>query len=94
MAATEASFFEFQKRGATYTGCLLATNDDEIGKTRPRPFGLRRKSGHTLFSPSTLGPPKPSGSAVSDRNFARNAVHLSSVNRPQVPIASYSRPLG
>ena len=48
----------------------------------PRPFGLRRKSGHTSFSPSTVGPPQPSGSASSGRIFARNAIHSSSVNRP------------
>jgi hypothetical protein len=29
----------------------------------PQPSGLRRKSGHTLFSPLTLEPPKPAGSA-------------------------------
>jgi len=27
-------------------------------KNRPRPFGLRRKSGHTSFSPSTVGAPQ------------------------------------
>ena len=66
------------------------------GENRPRPFGLRRKSGHTSFSPSTVGPPQPSGSASSGRIFARNpgspahdfyalgwnAIHPSSVNRP------------
>jgi hypothetical protein len=35
-----------------------------------------------LFSPSTLEPPKPSGSAASGRIFARNAIHPGSVNRP------------
>jgi len=48
----------------------------------PRPFGLRRKAGHTSFSPSTVVPPQPSGSASSGRLFARNAARLSSVNRP------------
>ena len=48
----------------------------------PRPFGLRRKFGHTSFSPSTLEPPKPSGSASFGPIFPRNAIHSSSVNRP------------
>jgi len=52
------------------------------GENRPRPFGLWRKSGHTLFSPSTLEPPKPSGSASSGQIFVHNAIHPSSVNRP------------
>jgi len=66
------------------------------GENRPRPFGLWQnpgvpgdstwslewKFGHTLFSPSTLEPPKPSGSAASGRIFARNAIHPGSVNRP------------
>ena len=39
----------------------------------PRPFGLRRKAGHTSFSPSTVDPPQPSGSASSGPFFARNA---------------------
>jgi hypothetical protein len=51
------------------------------GENRPRPFGLRRKSGHTSFSPLTVDPPQPSGSASSGRIFARNAIHPSSVNR-------------
>ena len=42
----------------THTGCLLATIDAEIGKTG-------EKSGHTSFSPSTVVPPQPSGSASS-----------------------------
>jgi hypothetical protein len=33
---------------------------------------LRRKSGHTSFSPSTVDPPQPSGSASSGPIFARN----------------------
>ena len=48
----------------------------------PRPFGLRRKSGQTLFSPWTVGSPQPAGSASSGPIFARNAIHSSSVNRP------------
>jgi hypothetical protein len=65
-----------------HTGCLLATSDDEIGKLA-RPFGLWSKSGHTSFSPSTVDPPQPSGSASSGPIFSRNAIHPSSVNRPQ-----------
>jgi hypothetical protein len=48
----------------------------------PRPFGLRRKPGHTSFSSWNLEPPNPAGSASSGRIFARNAIRLSSVNRP------------
>ena len=52
------------------------------GENRPRPSGLWRKSVHTSFSPSTVGPPQSSGSASSTRISAHNAIHLSSVNRP------------
>ena len=50
----------------TNTGCLLTTSDNEIGPIYlmngwPRPFGLRRKSGHTSLPASTLEPPKPFG---------------------------------
>ena len=38
-AATGANFFEFEERGVTNTGCLLATSDDEIGKIGPVPLG-------------------------------------------------------
>jgi hypothetical protein len=48
----------------------------------PRPFGLRRKSSHTLLSPSTLEPPKPSGSASSGPIFSCNAIRSISINRP------------
>ncbi len=79
-----------------HTGCLLATSDNEIGKIGPSPAGcgenpgvpsdglwsLGWKSGHTLFSPSTLEPPKPAGSASSGPIFARNAIHPGSLNRP------------
>jgi hypothetical protein len=67
-----------------------------MNASKPQPFGfhastqrsragcprLRRKSGHTSFSPWTSEPPKPSGSASSDLIFARNAIRPSSVNRP------------
>ena len=49
---------------------------------RPPPFGLRRKSRHTSFSPSTVRPPQPSGSASCGAIFGSSAVHPSSVNRP------------
>ncbi len=66
------------------------------GENRPRPEGLRRKSGHTLLSPLCLEQPNPAGSASSGRISARNAgspardfyalgwnaIHPSSVNRP------------
>ena len=51
-------------------------------ENRPRPFGLRRKSGHTAFSPSVVGSPQLSGSALPGRIFARNASRRRSVNRP------------
>jgi len=40
-AATGVSFSQFQERGVTHTGCLLATSDDEMGKTGPVPSGCR-----------------------------------------------------
>ena len=66
------------------------------GENRPRPEGLRRKSGHTSLSPLCLEQPNPVDSASSpphgpkispwgprsDRISARNAIHPSSVNRP------------
>ncbi len=69
----------------THTGCLLVTIDEEIGKIGPGPKGCGEKSGHISFSPSTVDPPQPSGSASSGPIFARNAIHLSIVNRPQRP---------
>jgi hypothetical protein len=51
-------------------------------ENRPRPYGLRRKSRHTSFSPLAVGSPRPSGSASSDAIFARSAIHPSSVSRP------------
>ena len=67
----------------THTGCLLTTIDVGIGKTGPGPKGCGKKSGHTSFSPSTVDPPQPSGSASSGPIFARNDIHPSSVSRPQ-----------
>ncbi len=94
----------------THTGCLLATIDEEIGKIGPGPKastptrknrvlgtpGCGERSGHTSFSPLSVDPPQPAGSASSPTPqtktwlwgprpgpiFARNAIHLSSVNRP------------
>jgi len=43
------------------------------GEKWPRPFGLRRKLGHTALSASTLEPPKPSASALSGPIYSRNA---------------------
>ena len=62
----------------------VSANDDRRRNREncPRPFGLRRKSGHTSFPPSTVDPPQSSGSASSGRFFARNAIYASSVNRP------------
>jgi hypothetical protein len=33
--ATGDDFFQFEERGATHTGCLLATIDEEMGKIGP-----------------------------------------------------------
>jgi hypothetical protein len=52
------------------------------GENGPRPFGLRRKFGHTLLSSLCLEQPNPSDSASFDRIFASNAIRSSSVNRP------------
>ena len=38
-SATGANFSHFEKRGATHTGCLLATSDKEMGKNGPVPSG-------------------------------------------------------
>jgi hypothetical protein len=62
-------------------GYLRATSDDEMGKIGPSPEGLRRKSGHTSLSSSTVDPPQPSDSASSGRIFARNAAHAKVNNR-------------
>jgi hypothetical protein len=35
-----ANFYEVKERGATDTGCLLATSDAEIGKIGPSPSGF------------------------------------------------------
>ena len=48
MAATGAGFAQFEERGETDTGCIFATSDEEMGKTGPRPSGLRRKSAQTF----------------------------------------------
>jgi hypothetical protein len=57
----------------------------------PQPFGLRRKSGHTSLSASTLEPPKPSASASSGPIFARQRTHfymsIRPRTRPCLPIA-------
>src|SRR6266568_6486237 len=65
---------------------VSASNDRQRNRENwPRPFGFRRKSGHTSFSPLTVDPPQPAGSAShpsdqdlspgtpasSDRIFAR-----------------------
>jgi hypothetical protein len=47
----------------------------------PRPFGLRRKSGHSSLSALTGVLPQPAASASSGLIFARNAVRPNSVNR-------------
>ena len=47
------------------SGCLLATIDEEIGKMGPGPSGCGEKSVHTSFSPLTVDPPQPAGSASS-----------------------------
>jgi hypothetical protein len=49
----------------------------------PRPEGLRKKSGHTSFSPSAVGLSQPSGSALSGLIFVRNAVRSGKVCRPR-----------
>jgi hypothetical protein len=39
MAATGADSPQFEERGETDTGCILATSDEEMGKTGPVPPG-------------------------------------------------------
>ena len=72
------SFFD------SWGGYRVSASDDRRGNREnwPRPAGLRRKSGHTSFSPLTVDPPQPSGPASSGPIFTRNAIHPSSVNRP------------
>ena len=52
------------------------------GENPPRPFGLRRKSGHTSLSALTGVLPQPAAAASSGPIFARNAARHNSVNRP------------
>ena len=78
----EPIFLSSRSEEGQHTGCIRATSDAEMGGNWPRPERLRRKSGHTSFSPSAVDPPQPSGSASSGRIFPRNAIRLSSVNRP------------
>jgi hypothetical protein len=52
------------------------------GESRPRPSGLWRKSGHTSLLSLCLESPNPADFASSDRIFAHNAIHPSSVSRP------------
>jgi len=74
----------FRVQGVRSDAYRVSASDDRRGNREnwPQPAGLRRKSGHTSFSPSTVGPPQPSGSASSGRIFTRNAIHPGSVNRP------------
>ena len=74
----------FSDRGMRNDGYRVYQSDDgrRSGENWPRPFGLRRKSGHTSFSPSTVDPPQPSGSASSGRIFTRSATRRGSVIRP------------
>jgi len=51
-------------------------------KNPPRPFGLRRKSGHTSLPALTGGLPQPAAVASSGLIFARNAARPNRVNRP------------
>jgi hypothetical protein len=46
-AATGANFSQFEKRGVTHTGCLLATSDGEMGKIGPVPSTSTQ---HTEFA--------------------------------------------
>ena len=64
--ASDGSHF-FAVRGMRSDAYRVSANDQGRRNVErwPRPFGLRRKSGHTSFPPSTVGPPQPSGSASS-----------------------------
>ena len=64
--ASDGSHF-FAVRGMRRDAYRVSANDEGRRNVErwPRPFGLRSKSGHTSFSPSTVGPPQPSGSASS-----------------------------
>src|ERR1035441_5488476 len=57
----------FSDRGMRSDGYRVYPSDDgrRAWENWPRPFGLLRKSGHTSFSPSSVAPPQPSGSASS-----------------------------
>src|SRR6266567_9496783 len=77
----------FRVQGVRSDAYRVSASDDRRGNREnwPRPEGLRRKSVHTSFSPLTVDPPQPSGSASSGPIFARNAIHLGSMNRPYYP---------
>jgi len=78
-------FFSYlgARRDADWTSVSDERQRDE--EKWPRPFGLRRKSRHTLLSPLTLEPPKPAGSAASGAIFARNAAYLYMSIDPEQP---------
>jgi hypothetical protein len=64
---------------------MLEPSSDEQRRRRenwPRPFGLRRKSGHTSFSSLHVVRPCAADSASSDLIFACNAARPNSVNGP------------
>jgi hypothetical protein len=64
---------------------MLKHLSDERQRNRripPRPFGLLRKSGHTLLSALTVDPPQSAASASSGPIFASNASRSNRVNRP------------
>ena len=74
--ALGANFYDIEERGATDTGCLLATSDTEIGKIGPSPSGCGENPLNTSLSSQAVVSPQPSSSASSERIFAQRRTHL------------------
>ena len=65
----------FPRTGLCPWGGYRVSASDDRRRNRenwPRPFGLRQKTGHTSFSPSTVDPPQPSSSASSPPHGRRS----------------------
>jgi hypothetical protein len=65
----------FSSQGARSDRYQVYLSDEQRGDEEnwPRPTGLRKKSGRTLLSSSTVVPPQPSDSALSGLISSRNA---------------------
>ena len=81
----------FSVRGARSDAYRVSASDERQRNEEnwPQPFGLRRKSGHTSLSASTVDPPQPSASASSGPIFARNAAARKLITGSRVGTACF-----